>query len=413
MNKKKSILGYKFFASVLSLAVVAVQSMALYTQAVLPDHYYVAAGERLTINSRVPITLEQTDTSLPIEVYSTAGNSYNANLKIFGNVGIKQVQVQVVDREMVIPGGNTFGIKMFTEGVIVVGMSDITSDGVTQNPAKQAGIKVGDIITSMNGQEMKTNEDVGTVVSSCKGQPVTVNLTRNGADLTCQISPVKTDDGLYGAGIWVRDSSAGIGTMTYYNPTTNLFAGLGHAICDIDTGEIMPLHSGEIVDVKITGVNKGASGAPGELKGSFLGEKTGELYVNSPCGIFGVGTKIPTHAQPVPMALGCEVTEGPATIISTLDEGEPEEFDIQIEKVSIGENNPTKNMIIRVVDQDLLSKSGGIVQGMSGSPILQNGKLVGAVTHVFVNDPTRGYGIFAENMNKMSNNVEVGRLKVS
>lgn len=183
MNKKKSILGYKFFASVLSLAVVAVQSMALYTQAVLPDHYYVAAGERLTINSRVPITLEQTDTSLPIEVYSTAGNSYNANLKIFGNVGIKQVQVQVVDREMVIPGGNTFGIKMFTEGVIVVGMSDITSDGVTQNPAKQAGIKVGDIITSMNGQEMKTNEDVGTVVSSCKGQPVTVNLTRNGTRL--------------------------------------------------------------------------------------------------------------------------------------------------------------------------------------------------------------------------------------
>ncbi|MEM1483295.1 SpoIVB peptidase [Oscillospiraceae bacterium PP1C4] len=396
----------KFFAGVLSLAIVAVQSLALYTQAMLPDHYYVAAGETLVINSHLPITPASSHDSMPMEVYSTAGNSYNVNLKLPYGVGIKQVQVQVVDREMVIPGGNPFGIKMFTEGVIVVGMSDIASGGTSQNPAKAAGVKVGDIIISMNGEQVQTNEDVGEIVSSSGGKAVSIELERAGESITCSLNPVKSDDGVYRAGIWVRDSSAGIGTMTYYNPTTNVFAGLGHAICDVDTGNIMPLHSGEIVGVKITGVHRGESGVPGELKGIFLGEKTGELLINSQVGIFGIGTTPPQHTKPIPLALKYEVVEGPATIWCTLDDGETREYAISIEKVSIAENNPTKNMIIRVVDSQLLAKTGGIVQGMSGSPIVQNGKLAGAVTHVFVNDPTRGYGIFAENMDKMSKNVE-------
>lgn len=399
----------RFCCGMLSMAVIAVQSLALYTQAVLPDHYYVAAGETFSLNSKLPITSSNSRDSLPMEVYSAAGNSYHVNLKLPYGVEVKQVQVQVVDREMVIPGGNPFGIKMFTEGVIVVGMSEISYDGGTTNPAKSAGVKVGDIITSMNGQEVRTNEDVGEVVSSSGGSPVSIELERAGEALTCVMHPVKSDDGVYRAGIWVRDSSAGIGTMTYYNPTSNIFAGLGHAICDIDTGEIMPLHSGEIVGVKITGVNRGESGVPGELRGSFSGERTGDLLINSQVGIFGVGTKPPREAEPVPLAMRYEVVEGPAKIYCTLDDGITREYAIHIEKVSIAENNPTKNMIIRVVDPQLLAKTGGIVQGMSGSPILQNGKLVGAVTHVFVNDPTRGYGIFAENMDKMSKNVENGR----
>ncbi len=397
---------YRRFAKLLSLAIITVQGFALYTQATLPDQYYVAAGETLTIQSTLPITSTNSSDSMPVEAYAAPGNSYNVDLKLPYGVEIKQVQVQVVDREMVIPGGNPFGIKMFTEGVMVVGMSDIASGGDSSNPAREAGVKVGDIILSMNGQPVLTNEDVGAVVSSCGGRAVEVQLERAGESMTYQLNPVRSDDGVYRAGIWVRDSSAGIGTMTYYNPTTNVFAGLGHAICDVDTGNIMPLHSGEIVGVKITGVHRGASGAPGELRGSFSGEKVGELLINSQEGIFGLGVKPLRLAQAIPLGLKYEVQEGPASILCTLDDGETQEYAISVEKVNIIENNPTKNMVIRVTDPQLLAKTGGIVQGMSGSPILQNGKLIGAVTHVFVNDPTRGYGIFAENMAKMSKNIE-------
>ena len=382
----------------LSLAILSVQAGVLYTQAVLPDCYYVLSGEKLSIHSPLPITAVQSKNSLPVEVYAAAGNNYNVDLKLPYGLAVKQVQVQVVDREMVIPGGNAFGIKMFTEGVIVVGLSDISSAGISQNPAKSAGIKVGDIILTMDGQQVQTNEDVGRIVSSSKGRLVQVQLQRDGTEQTLALRAIKSDDGIYRAGIWVRDSSAGIGTMTFYDPANRVFAGLGHAICDVDTGSIMPLHSGEIVDVSVTGVNKGEAGLPGELRGRFTMRTTGQLRINSQAGIFGVGEMPSVSAAPVPLALRYEVQEGPAVIRCTLDGQTLKEYNVMIEKVKVGQENPTKNMIIRVVDAELLQKTGGIVQGMSGSPILQNGKLVGAITHVFVNDPTRGYGIFAENM---------------
>lgn len=395
-------------AGVMSLAIAAMQALTLYTQAVLPDYYYVAAGETLELHAPVPIETSQTKNSMPAEVYAAAGNHYSLNLSLPGGIPIKQVQVQVVDREMVIPGGNAFGIKMFTEGVIVVGLSDV-SNGATRNPAKTAGVRVGDIILTMDGHSVQSNEDVGKIVSSSNGEPMAVELERAGVRQTLELCPAKSEDGVYRAGIWVRDSSAGIGTMTYYEPSSGVFAGLGHAICDIDTGSIMPLHSGEIVDVSILGVNKGASGSPGELRGAFLPKTTGELRVNSQSGIFGVGDMPDWKTDPVPLAMRHEVEEGPAIIRCTLADNQVEEFAVQIEKVSIAQDNPTKNMVLHVTDPGLLEKTGGIVQGMSGSPILQNDKLVGAVTHVFVNDPTRGYGIFAENMSEMSKNVETTR----
>lgn len=396
-------------AGVVSLAVAAMQAFTLYTQAILPDYYYVAAGETLQINGPIPIEANEGKNSMPVEAYSAAGNHYSLDLKLPYGIPVKQVQVQVVDRELVIPGGNAFGIKMFTDGVLVVGLSDITSSGNVRNPAKSAGIKVGDIILSMDGRTVRSNEDVGAIVSSCGGRAVDIELERAGERQTLEINPVKSEDGVYRAGIWVRDSSAGIGTMTYYDPSNGLFAGLGHAICDIDTGNIMPLQSGEIVDVAILGVNKGASGAPGELKGTFLPNTTGDLCINSQAGIFGYGDMPDMQCTPVPLAMRQEVQEGPAQIRCTLDGNKVETYDVLIEKVSMAQENPTKNMIIRVTDPRLLAKTGGIVQGMSGSPILQNGKLVGAVTHVFVNDPTRGYGIFAENMSNVSKNAEKAR----
>lgn len=399
---------YKIFAGTLSLLIMLILAVTLYVQSVLPDNFYIADGEDFNINTRFSLTDLKVSGASKAFMTERAGSMYSLNLKLFDSVAVKQVQVQVVDRKMVVPGGCPFGIKMHTKGVLVVGMSDIQNGTHNINPAKDAGLKVGDILTHIDGMYINRNSDIARFIADCDGSEVKITAIRGNHEMDFYLTPVKSeyDDG-YKAGIWVRDSSAGIGTMTYYDPETLKFGGLGHAVCDIDTGELMPLFSGEIVDVNISGVNIGHSGYPGELKGTFSSENPmGFLYANSEAGIFGVLNSPVLDIDPVPMALKQEIQPGPAQILSTVSGNKPESFDIEIEKVNYSDMTPTKNMVIKVVDRGLLSVSGGIVQGMSGSPILQNGKLVGAVTHVFVNDPTRGYGIFAENMDKILDNVE-------
>ena len=406
---------YQKFASVACIAIGVLLCFTLYMQATLPDDFYVVEGEPFSIRAGKYITAMEPADGLPAHAYDQSGNSYHVDLKMFGAIGIKQVNVQVVERGYVIPGGNPFGLKMFTEGVMVVGMSDIQVNGQTVNPAKQAGIATGDIILSIGGKEVSSNEDVAAAFSGSGGNPVTVELRRKNTKMKVKLTPVKSEeDDTYKAGIWVRDSSAGIGTMTYYNPTTMAYAGLGHAICDVDTGELMPLSSGEIVGVTITGMGKGVSGKPGELRGSFNGSgRMGTLEMNNETGVFGLLERIPVSGEAIPLAVRHEVETGPAEIRTTLSADKPQSYSILIEKINFSDSNPTKNMVIRVTDPTLLEKTGGIVQGMSGSPIIQNGRLVGAVTHVFVNDPTRGYAIFAENMEKSSKVVESGLQKAS
>lgn len=320
-------------------------------------------------------------------------------------------QVQVSDisnRKMVVPGGFAFGIKMHTRGVIVVGMSDIQKGAKNLNPAKDAGLKVGDVIISIDDMPVTRKSDIADYIESYEEGEVKITAIREGIEMDFYLSPVKSeyDDG-FKAGIWIRDSSAGIGTMTYYDPETLGFGGLGHAICDVDTGRMMPFFSGEIVDVNISGINMGLSGKPGELKGSFASEEPlGSLLANSEAGIFGFLSEPVIEADPIPIAFRQEIHPGPAQIYSTVSGNKPQAFDIEIEKVNYSDTTMTKNMIIKIKDSQLMAQSGGIVQGMSGSPIIQDEKLVGAVTHVFVNDPTRGYGIFIENMDNVLNNIE-------
>jgi len=386
-----------------SAGVAIILAFILYIQATLPDNFYVAEGEEFIINSKLTITATATQggyaKNLDPKVFDSTGNCYSINLNLFRSVPIKQVQVHVVERKMVIPGGTPFGIKMFTEGVMIVGMSDIQVGTENVNPAKEAGLKVGDILTHIDGEKVTGNTDVAEYISSSGGDEICMTVNRDGALYDFHLQPIHSEyDKTYKAGIWVRDSSAGIGTMTYYDPENMCFAGLGHAICDVDTGEIMPLSSGEIVDVNISGVHAGESGRPGELKGTFSSGTMGELLSNTEKGIFGVLYDPYFGGEEVPMALKQEVEPGPAVILSTISGNKPQEFEIVIEKVNYSDTSPNKNMVVKITDEKLLSTTGGIVQGMSGSPILQDGKLVGAVTHVFVNDPTRGYGIFAENM---------------
>lgn len=384
----------------LSVVTLAALCWALCLSATLPDRYYLAKGSRFSLGDSSLIQTSSND-GYPLSVYSSTGNTFRMDLKLLGLINIKPVSVQVVDRRVLALCGTPFGIKMVTDGVMVVGTGAVTDcNSRAVSPAQIAGIQEGDIILSINGEKISSKKQLTKLVESSAGQPLSL-VVRRGEQLTSlHLSPVRSSlDNSYHLGLWVRDSSAGIGTMTFYDPNNGCFAGLGHAICDVDTGQLMPLSQGEIVEASIIGVHAGKSGSPGQLQGAFVANRSiGSLYTNSYNGVYGRLMNQPVDAQTIPMAQCQEVRQGPVKILTTVSGQKPQLFDACIEKLSLSQDEPTKNMVLRITDPDLLELSGGIVQGMSGSPIIQDGMLVGAVTHVFVNDPTRGYGIFAENM---------------
>lgn len=375
----------------------------------MPEQFSVVAGYDFQLNGAVQVSTQKAERQMSTPVAKLSpGSSYNASLQLFGLFPIKDVTVRVVDVTTVIPCGMPFGIKMYTDGVLVVGMSDVDTPNGPKNPAKEAGIKVGDVLVMIDGKPVNTTEQVAAIIEKAGSKTMSFKIRRGNITFDMHFSCVKSvNENCWKAGLWVRDSSAGIGTMTFYIPGSNVFAGLGHAICDVDTGEPLPLASGEIVPARIYSVVKGLSGDPGELRGGFEGGTLGNLSINGETGIYGRLNKTPMSGQPVPIAMKQQVKTGPAKILTTISGTTPEAYDIKIEQVRYNDSSPTRNMIITITDKRLLEKTGGIIQGMSGSPILQDGKLVGAVTHVFVNDPTKGFAIFAENMLKTANTVKL------
>lgn len=294
--------------------------------------------------------------------------------------------------EKLLVGGNTFGVRLFTEGVQVVGVS---SDPC---PAKQAGIQKRDCILSINETPTQTVEDVVRAIEGSNGSALTLTVRRGEQDLTITLTPTKDSHGKYKAGLWVRDNAAGIGTITFVDPQSGAFGGLGHGICDSDTGALIPLSRGAVMEAEISGVVPGEQGTPGELKGYLCSKKIGTLLKNCEMGVFGILSPIPEGLDStIEVGTRDTIHEGKATLRCTLDDGVVREYAIEIGDISKG-NTGTKCFAVHVTDPTLIQKTGGIVQGMSGSPILQDGRLVGAVTHVLVGDPTRGYGIFVENM---------------
>ncbi len=294
-------------------------------------------------------------------------------------------------------GGFPIGIKLYCDGVVVVDTQNVETSGAVLNPAQKAGILKGDIIKSIDGVKVTTNSEVSEIIEESNGRELKMQILRNGEIKNVVFSSVySTVSGGYKAGLWIRDSSAGIGTVTFYTQKGE-FASLGHAVCDVDTGELLPISTGETTDAKITGCYKGKSGTAGELCGILEGKSTGKIMVNKSIGIYGVFNEVDTTKALYPLCRKNEVKMGAAQIVTTVEDGKQEAFNIEIERIDyISDEN--KNLVIKVTDENLIAKTGGIIQGMSGSPIIQNGKLVGAVTHVFLNDPTGGYGIFAETM---------------
>lgn len=360
----------------------------------IDDTVSLRADETLPSHSLVKIQPEEA--ALP----AFSGEVSRHVAKLFGVIPLKSVAVYRYEDIHLCPGGMPFGVKMFTEGLLVVGFSDVDTKDSVKQPAYEAGIRLHDVILKVNGTPVTSSSHMAELVGASGGRAMEFTVRRGETERTVTLLPVfSEEEKTYKTGMWVRDNTAGIGTVTFIDPKDGTFAGLGHGICDGETGALLPLSRGTIANVAISGVRKGTAGSPGELKGYFSSGKIGALIGNTAAGVFGVLAELPPGIgkdTALPIALKQEIQDGPAVLYCTLDEGGTAAYTVNIRKIK----NPTdhKCMEISVTDPGLIEKTGGIVQGMSGSPLIQNGKLIGAVTHVLVSDPTKGYGIFIENM---------------
>ena len=329
----------------------------------------------------------------------TAVSGTQKEVRLLNAVPVKPVALQKTAPRQVAVSGSAFGIKIYTDGVLVVGTRDVQVDGKAMNPAAKAGIQSGDLIVAIDGKKVSASEDVAALFSR-SGGAVSVQVKRDGKYKTFSLTPVYSKaDGCWKAGVWVRDSTAGIGTVTYYDPQTGVMAALGHPITDVDTGEIMPILRGEAVAAKVTKIYKSKAGSTGSICCDFLQQPLGALTENDNAGVFGRYSCSLKGMRTYPVATAQQVENGDCQVLTTVDgDNTPRLYKAKIIHISYRGGSGEKNMIVRITDPVLLAKTGGIVQGMSGSPILQNGRLVGALTHVIVDSPRRGYAIFAESM---------------
>lgn len=323
-------------------------------------------------------------------------------VKLFDSLNVANLTVNVIPKTTVIPLGNTIGLKLYTEGVLVVGMSEIEGE----KPYENTGITEGDRIIKIDKEKISNTEELVQTVNSSQGKEVQITYIKEDTneEKVTNILPAKTKDNEYKLGLWVRDAAAGVGTLTFYEPDSKMFAALGHGITDIDTGSLVTIANGELVNSNIVSITKGEKGNPGEIRGSIEGQtKLGDISKNTSFGIFGKisnKTRLEISQNEMEVLGRNEVKQGKAQIICELEEGKKKTYQIEIQKIYTANNRDNKSMLIKVTDKELLEKTGGIIQGMSGSPIIQNGKFVGAVTHVLVNDPTTGYAVFADMMLK-------------
>lgn len=393
--KKKII---KITAFLLFTACTAVFAMVAYFDCMYPSTIHTASSGNVRINSictaKKVSTVEQAS--------AKKSNSYESVIKLFGVIPIKNVSVSVAEHDEVVMCGTPFGVMLYSRGVMVVDSADFRSASGLVNPAKQAGLTVGDILISLNGEHVTSTEDVTRIVASSNGEPVVALYERNNSECECTIYPQKcADDNAYKIGLWVRDSSAGIGTLTFYDVNSGVAVGFGHGICDADTGQIISISHGTAVSASLYGIKKGAAGNPGELLGTLnIFGTLGKVILNDQTGVY-IDTKYAPKGVALPVAHWQEVKKGDAEVYLSVDGEQPQYYSVRLDDINA--NGKTKNFTVTVTDPRLKERTGGIVQGMSGSPIVQGGKLVGAVTHVLINNSTKGYGIFAENMLETAN----------
>ncbi|MBP3831832.1 MAG: SpoIVB peptidase [Clostridia bacterium] len=405
-NKKLLIAFLLFFLTIVYVYICAIDA--------IPKNTILFEGEQLNIKKIIGISLvsknKNYDTILTstesIEENTQELGTTNLEVKLFNTFNVKDIDVSVIKRTKVIPVGQVAGLKLYTTGVLVVGMSEIKGiDNKKYKPYENTGIQEGDTIVQIENDEITGTKELIQKVNSSKGKELNLKYVRDGEILECAISPVKTSASEFKLGLWVRDSAAGIGTMTYYEPETKNFAALGHGITDVDTGKLINISNGQFITTKVLSIIKGEDGAPGKIQGSISEQSNiGIIKKNSIFGIYGVAEdvqkiKIDPNKK-MNVATRNEIELGEATILCSLDDEKTKEYKIQIEKIYLNNNYDNKSMLIKVTDKELIEKTGGIIQGMSGSPVIQNGKFIGAITNVLVNDPTKGYVVFGDLMIK-------------
>lgn len=395
---KKAI---RIFDVILFFICVVIFGVIIWGNAALPSGVVTYDGN----SEPLAKVFTYTGKSTSLAVDKQTATPRRENLKLFGIIPVKEVTVTEKTEQKVMVSGEVFGIKLYTDGVIVVGIQEVQTDSGKKSPSGSAGIEVGDIIVAIDGENVYTSDQVQSILGANNGGSFEVKIKRGERYRDYTVTPVYCErEGCYKAGMWVRDSTAGIGTITFYNKQSGIFAALGHQINDIDTKEIMPMLDGEAVKATVSKIEKSTRGTTGSLECDFTNQTLGKLLSNTDCGIYGAYAEVSECAKEYPVATIQEVKKGKATLISTVEKGQPKEYEIEITHIGFNENNREKNMIVKVTDKDLIDKTGGIVQGMSGSPIIQNGKLVGALTHVIVGNPQKGYAVFAQTMAEESNN---------
>lgn len=415
MNKLKQF----FCIAILIVIYVYVCNITL-----LPNSVIIFEGEELNLKTVVGLKIKRANgTNMPViqasnlgeseqsSKYETAG-TFELNLNLFGTIPVKEIDVNVIPKTKVVPMGNLIGAKLYTSGVLVVGMSEIQGDDQQKHkPYEGSGIEEGDMIVEMDSKKIANTDELVETVNSSKGKAIQIKYVRNDETITTSIQPIKSEDNEYKLGLWVRDAAAGVGTLTFYEPSTGKFAALGHGIVDVDTGDIINIANGELVTSNLVAIKKGEKGTPGEIKGSIdSGVTIGNISKNTNFGVFGlVSNKNNLNlngAKEYEVALRSEIQIGEAEIICELENEKKEQYKIEISKIYTSNNYDNKSMMIKITDERLLQKTGGIIQGMSGSPIIQNGKFVGAITNVLVSDPTTGYAIFGDLMVKQMKSVK-------
>lgn len=414
VNRKKiSLLILCFIFFVITIGVVI-------SDLLIPKEMYLLSGKENTLNYNLPLQVDiSSDDNEILQVNGNIATNYSVNLKeplVFesansGIVDLKlkifgllpaNMKVKILPDIKLYPGGQLIGVKLETKGVIVVGLQELLSnDDKKYNPGKDAKLEVGDVIYKINDTEVNKAQDVTKLINDLTGAPIKLYIHRHGNKETIKITPVQCkSDEVYRIGLWVRDNTAGIGTLSFYQAESMKFGALGHAITDMTSNIIIPVKEGSVVSSKVLSILPGKSGKPGEIRGVFYNENEtlGSLETNTSYGVYGKlekDIKNDIYDEPIEIGLQNDVKIGPAKILTTLND-KVQEYDIYIDKKNYQSKQSGKGLTIRITDERLLEQTGGIVQGMSGSPIIQNGKLIGAVTHVFVNDPSKGYGVFIE-----------------
>lgn len=427
---KPSSVSSRFGAVFIVVFALTISFMSMYSawHNFLPYQQLIRVGDEITTGRELPgpisrnITLHLRSAG---DFFSAGGNNYREltftpgettpvalkpgqfemQMRLFGFVPLHRMTVNVVTPPRVIPGGHSIGILMHSEGVVVVGEAPVLKDGKKYFPARNAGITAGDVILQANGVKIQNESQLQDLIDKCgnKGNDIILLVKHGDKTIQMKVSPVLCDKtGRFRVGLFIKGTAAGVGTMTFYEPQSGIYGALGHIIADNTSGQTVNLRDGRIVDASVKDLHPGRKGQPGEKMGIFKGNSAiiGSIDTNTQHGIFGRLDKDIAnsfYARPIPVAMKYQINEGPAEILTVLQGNKIEKFNIYIEKIITGDEQG-KDMIIRVTDPALLKRSGGIIQGMSGSPIIQNGRLAGAVTHVFINDPTRGYGVAAENM---------------